>query len=676
CLFLMFSEFVLATPKVLFLGAAPVQEGKLEMLQPLALQQGLQFDFKMLENNSALTPDDLKGYDFLAIDAAYGPAVAMLQTQLLPSIKNTNFPWFWLRRDGNQSHKLPAELVEKLATYYSNGGKQNYSGYFCTLKAYLDNKPAQCVEPKIYPEAAIYSPNAHGEVFTSLRDFLIFKKSGQIVASNQTAPSAQPQAPSLIAPNQSIIGILFHKSYMDSGLTQSLDNLINKLEEKGALVVPMYASAMNPGEITSLVTYQGKPQLDVLINMQIMLNSAGRKTELEALGASVLQMINYHKGDMAAWEQDNIGLTPMDIPFYLSEPEYAGLIDPIIASASNKNDSQQPIERQVSAVVNKAMSLAALKHKPHNQVKSAILFYNYPPGEKNLGASFMNVPQSLETLLKSYQARGYDVQTRSEQQLIDELTSLLTPYYRPEQLPELIKAGKAGKLPFKTYMQWFSALPKPVQERVNARWGTPENASLKVANEDYFAIPALRLGKQIIMPQPPRGEREADKEKQLYHDTKTPPSHSYLAAYLWLKQAAKVDAVVHFGTHGTQEWQPGKERGLDMLDDPMLTIGDIPVIYPYIVDNIGEALQTKRRGRAVTISHHTPAFGPAGLHTELTALHELLHQWLNITEGEVKAQTQQSVISKAQELNLDKDLNLDLASHDFADSVNQLHMHL
>lgn len=86
CLMFMFSEFLLAAPKVLILGAAPVQEGKLEMLQPLAQQQGLTLDFKMLDSKSAITADKLKGYEFLAIDAAYGPAVAMLQTQLLPSI--------------------------------------------------------------------------------------------------------------------------------------------------------------------------------------------------------------------------------------------------------------------------------------------------------------------------------------------------------------------------------------------------------------------------------------------------------------------------------------------------------------------------------------------------------------------------------------------------------------
>ena len=189
----------------------------------------------------------------------------------------------------------------------------------------------------------------------------------------------------------------------------------------------------------------------------------------------------------------------------------------------------------------------------------------------------------------------------------------------------------------KEYLVWFHTLPKSVQNRINERWGAPEKASLKVAGENYFAIPALKLGNQYIMPQPPRSEREADKEKQLYHDTKTPPSAQLFGHVFVAKNTAKVHAVGTFGTHGSQEWQPGKERGLDRLDDPMLTIGDIPVIYPL---HSGQHRRSVAKPSAVavrvTVSHNTPAFGPAGLHTELSHLHELLHQWLNITDGEVK----------------------------------------
>ena len=102
------------------------------------------------------------------------------------------------------------------------------------------------------------------------------------------------------------------------------------------------------------------------------------------------------------------------------------------------------------------------------------------------------------------------------------------------------------------------------------------------------------------------------------------------------------------------------------------------MIYPYIVDNIGERLQTKRRGRAVTISHHTPAFGPAGLHGELNQLHDLLHTWETMTEGEVRNATAQRIVELTAELNIDKDLALDLDSMqaNLAGLVDALHLHL
>src|SRR5690606_16889085 len=107
-----------------------------------------------------------------------------------------------------------------------------------------------------------------------------------------------------------------------------------------------------------------------------------------------------------------------------------------------------------------------------------------------------------------------------------------------------------------------------------------------------------------VLPQPPRGERSSDRERELYHSTTSLPSHFYLAAYLWARTRQASDAFVHFGTHGSQEWLPGKERGLSATEDyPMLTLGDVPVVYPYIADNIGEALHARRRGRAVIVSH-------------------------------------------------------------------------
>ena len=69
---------------------------------------------------------------------------------------------------------------------------------------------------------------------------------------------------------------------------------------------------------------------------------------------------------------------------------------------------------------------------------------------------------------------------------------------------------------------------------------------------------------------------------------------------------AKVDALVHMGAHGTLEWLPGKAVALTASCFPEAVIGALPVIYPFIVSNPGEAAQAKRRIAAVTIGHLPP----------------------------------------------------------------------
>lgn len=648
---------------ILVLAAAPVQAGKLEHLKPLAQQAGLTLEYRMLDGlDQPLLAKDLQGYQLLLMDAPYGSSQASVQRLVAPLLPAHNGTWLWLKRDGNQFSGLDAGLVSQLALYYSNGGKQNFSGFFCQLGNQLRQQNNSCQAPIIAPPAGIYHPQADGHFFTDLAQYLQWRKLPQ-------------------THGKPVIGLLFHRAYVDSGLTGFIDATIERAEKAGALAVPMFTSAMENGEITRLLTQNGRLHANVLINMQIMLNAEGRKQEFEQLGIPVLQAMPYRAGEQADWEQDAQGMSPQDIPFYLAQPEYAGLVDPLFAAATQQNDGDiVPIERQLQAVIDKAMRLIRLQQLPAEQIRTAIQFYNYPPGEKNLGASFMNVPRSLERLLQEYQARGYSVELKSEQQLIDELSALLAPFYRNGKLQELLDNDRAGRLSLDAYQNWFTSLPADLQQAINARWGSPEQAGLLITDGKaaFFAIPRLKLGEQILMPQPPRGEYEEDNERALYHDTKVPPSHSYLAAFLWLREQAAVDALISFGTHGTYEWQPGKERGLDIYDYPYLVLGDLPVIYPFIVDNIGEALQTKRRGRATTISHHTPAFGPAGLHGELNELHDLLHQWQSMTEGEVREATAGRILELVTELNMDKDMSLDLAraQDNFPELIDSLHLHI
>ncbi len=141
----------------------------------------------------------------------------------------------------------------------------------------------------------------------------------------------------------------------------------------------------------------------------------------------------------------------------------------------------------------------------------------------------------------------------------------------------------------------------------------------------YIVIPAVKYGNILFTPQPSKAWEQDD--AKLYHNVHLAPHHQYVAFYLWLKKEFKADAIAHIGTHGTHEWLSGKEVGFTEEDPPEALIQDLPNIYPYIVDNVGEGTQAKRRGLAVIIDHMTPPFDTAGLNKELRELSGLINDY-------------------------------------------------
>jgi len=79
----------------------------------------------------------------------------------------------------------------------------------------------------------------------------------------------------------------------------------------------------------------------------------------------------------------------------------------------------------------------------------------------------------------------------------------------------------------------------------------------------------------------------------------------------------QADAVLHFGTHGSLEFMPGKQVGMSGVCYPDSLIGEIPNLYYYAANNPSEATIAKRRSYANTISYLTPPAENAGLYKGL-----------------------------------------------------------
>ena len=672
------------TQRLLFIATGNVPKGKFRQLQQIAAPHGLSVEVRYLNTIPAQAgPSIWNGYDAVFFDSYLYDQIQEDLAQALPGLKAKN-AWLYDAKP-LWGGGLTEEPAKQLIIYYANGGQRNFEGFFSLLAATLNRQPppADLAPPIVFPKVAVYHPQAPQLVFDSVPAFLRWR-------GVSTAPGAS-RAP--------IVAIAMHQQYIASMQTGFIDDLVARIEAQGAIALPIYGPMMPAGAIAQMLRPDAKapPLADVLINTQIMLNAEGRRDEFAQLGLPVLQAMPYRRGDEAAWAADSHGVALMDVPFYLAQPEYAGVIDIQVAAATRKADDEiVAIAPQAQAVVNKALALINLQRKPAPDKQLALMFWNYPAGEKNFSAAFLNVPKSLISTADALRAAGYDVPPLPpEAQLIEQVQRLLAPSYRDGLLPALVRDDLAALLPVAQYRRWLGTLPESTRSALLARWGEPEKSASVIQHNGtaHFAIPRLQLGKLTLLPLPGRADKgvdgDAGKEKALYHSMKPDalPPHAYLAAYLWVREGVRTDgaratpardALIHFGTHGTQEWLPGKERGLTVFDPGMLAVGDLPVVYPYIVDNVGEATQAKRRGRAVIVSHQTAPLKPAGLHSRLTELHDLLHQWLAQDEGAVKEQFKADILARAHEERIGADMGwpAERARTEFAAFIDALHNHL
>ncbi|MEZ7186588.1 cobaltochelatase subunit CobN [Pseudoalteromonas sp. DY56-GL22] len=546
-----------------------------------------------------------------------------------------------------------------LGGYYNNAGRDNYRNmmlYIANAIFKLSDVPAEPV--KVIPNVGLYHPEFDGHVSADETQFFNWLDA---------------------KPSQPVIAIAIHRSVIDYEQQQIVDALITGLQNKGAKALAFFFEG-NDEALTypELLSDETGSRVDLIINYRSLHYVEKRRAEFMQIGVPVIHALNYTEGDEQAFKEDHAGVSPALTPFFLVMPEDTGSTDPIIIAANEKG-SKVAMQAQLNALVERAFNHANLAHIKNTDKKVATFIWNYPPGEKNIGAAFLDVPSSIANIAKAMNDKGYQVKQTDTATLVEQAGKLLRPYYRGEDAEALVKLGLADYLPLSIYQTWFDSLPQHVTQPIIDKYGQPsESAMLRMHNgEMMFVIPRMELGNMIVLPQGVRGETAKQHAAQ-YHSTKSVINHSYLAIYLYARDVFNADAVVHLGTHGSQEWLSGKERGLSVYDAPNLAIGNIPVFYPYIIDNVGEAMQAKRRGRATMISHLTPGFAKAGLYTEVAKLNELITNYLMLDEGQTKSNTQQEIIKLAKQLNMLKDLDLDEATlaAQFADKITVLQDHL
>jgi len=440
-------------------------------------------------------------------------------------------------------------------------------------------------------------------------------------------------------PARPTVGVVYYRAHELSGNAGFVDALCAAIETAGANARPVYTGSLRPDGDGALpaVTELLAGQVDALV---VTVLAGGGSTAADAEGwdvsavasldVPVLQAICVTRS-RAEWASSDAGLAPVDAAMQVAIPEFDGRLITVPFSFKQVGADGVPTyvadPERAARVAGIAMAHARLRHVPNAAKRIALVLSSYPTKHARVGnAVGLDTPASAVRLLLAMRDAGYDVGDFPEDGDTLVHTLIAAGGHDVEWLTESQLHAAVARVPLARYREHFDALPEALRERMLEHWGEPPGG-LYVDGDD-IVLAALQYGNVVLMIQPPRGFGE--NPIAIYHDPDLPPSHHYLAAYRWLAQDFGADAVVHLGKHGTLEWLPGKGLGLSAECAPDAVLGDLPLFYPFIVNDPGEGTQAKRRAHATVVDHLIPPMARAESYDDMARLEQLLDEYAQV----------------------------------------------
>lgn len=472
------------------------------------------------------------------------------------------------------------------------------------------------------------------------------------------------------APSAPHIPILFYRAALEGAGTATLEALVSELESRGLAPVPLLVSSLKEAACVQFVqdALSAFPPAAIFNLTAFALGVAeldAKSNPFTNTDAPVIQLIQSGRS-RAQWLADPQGLSSKDMAMYLVMPEVDGRIGGILvghkADAVWHERTQCPLSAYapepdgVARAVDLAFNWARLRATPRAERRIAMVLANYPIRDGRLanGVGY-DAPESTARMMMALERAGYNLSSgeaafpKSSADLIACLSAGPT-----NASPE--RGTSAAILPLERYTALFAALPAETRQAIIARWGDP--AADPFIRDGAFHLPAHRFGNVVLLLQPARGY-QLD-ETLSYHDPALVPPHAYVAAYLWLRHEFGAHALIHNGKHGTLEWLPGKSAALDADCYPDALWGQLPHLYPFIVNDPGEGTQAKRRTGAVIIDHLVPPLTRADTYGPLKDLEALLDEYYAASGMDRRrlADLRRRILDFTRDTRLDADIGL------------------
>ncbi|WAL62637.1 magnesium chelatase subunit H [Thermocoleostomius sinensis] len=537
--------------------------------------------------------------------------------------------------------------------YWLGGSSENLENFllmladkYCDPAGSLRDAPLQYRDPVTYPDMGIWHPLAP-HMFEDLKEYLNWYASRQDVPNDLKDP---------LAP---CVGLVLQRTHLVTGDDAHYVAMVQELECLGAKVIPVFAGGLDFSKPVDAYFYDPivKEQaiVDVVVSLTgfALVGGPARQDHPKAIEA--LKRLN--RPYMVAlplvfqtteeWQDSDLGLHPIQVALQIAIPELDGAIEPIILSGRDGTTGKAiALQDRIEAIAQRAMKWANLRRKPKLHKKVAITVFSFPPDKGNVGtAAYLDVFGSIYEALKALKQNGYDVEDlpESAEALMQAVIHDAQAQYSS---PEL-------NIAYRMSVPEYERLT-PYYKRLEENWG-PAPGHLNTDGESLLVF-GKHFGNVFIGVQPTFGY-EGDPMRLLFSRSAS-PHHGFAAYYTYLEHIWQADAVLHFGTHGSLEFMPGKQMGMSGECYPDSLIGHIPNLYYYAANNPSEATIAKRRSYAETISYLTPPAENAGLYKGLKELSELIASYQTLKDTGRGVPILNAIVDKCRLVNLDKDIEL------------------
>lgn len=527
-----------------------------------------------------------------------------------------HFSWMPTNPDNDLTNIDSAQLA-RLVDYLANGGNANYRNAFNYLRSTILNKSlrgeAALEDPITYPDDALFTKDSDDLAFPTVKEYEEYYK----------AHGMRPDAPKVAVFTSIVSPFSSDRGY--------LNELLAGLESAGFNVYGVSASEKKLDLLREIAP-------DLLIVFPHGRFSIGHSEELIAYmkTQNIPMLAPLTINDLRSnWEKDPKGMIGGFLSQSVVTPELDGAIVPLALTAMEEVAGLRifkTIPQRLEQFCALAKNYVKLRHTPNSEKKVA-LFYYKGPGQNTLIAQGIEVVPSLYNLLKSLAQQGYDL-TGLPPTLEGFRHDLATKgaifnSYSEGSIAHFLESGAPAFVPSDSLQRWItSTFPPSIVDSITHRYGPVPGEYYRHEQEGQCGLAVIRIqyGNVVLLPQLGTGAGEND--FKMVHGSIAVPSYPYLASYLWVRNAFHADALMHFGTHGSLEFIPGKQIALATTDFADRLVNDLPHIYYYTTANIGEGTIAKRRSYAQLVSYLAPPFMGTQLQGEQAHISKMLEEYL------------------------------------------------